>query len=205
MVKSERICIRRAIRGSIGRFLSIAAIVALGVGFLVGLLSGTPDMHASLDRLYQTERMSDLWIMDSQTGLSKGEQIAIQALPCIRAVLPVHVADQPVRIGSDSVTARIEYLTFGDGALPVNRLTLAEGRMPASPSECVVQRPQSEMYAVGIGDTIYLDSGKTLYVTGTVTNPFYIANEREVSMIGSGRVDLIAYTERADLLHRHGR
>lgn len=198
MVKSERICIKRAIRSSIGRFLSIAAIVALGVGFLVGLLSGTPDMHASLDQLYQTERMSDLWIMDSQTGLSKGEQIAIQALPCIRAVLPVHVADQPVRIGSDSVTARIEYLTFGDGALPVNRLTLAEGRMPASPSECVVQRPQSEMYAVGIGDTIYLDSGKTLYVTGTVTNPFYIANEREVSMIGSGRVDLIAYTERAD-------
>ena len=194
MVKSERICIKRAIRSSIGRFLSIAAIVALGVGFLMGLLSGTPDMHASLDRLYQTACMSDLWIAGN---LTEEELRTVQVLPCMEAVLPVCVTDLPAQVGDDSVTARVERRTLS-GAQPVNRLTLVEGRMPASPEECVVQRPLSEMYAVKVGDTIRLSGGETLHVTGVVTNPFYFADEREISMTGNGRIDLIAYTERGD-------
>lgn len=194
MVKSERTCIKRAIRGSIGRFLSIAAIVALGVGFLMGLLSGTPDMRASLERRYQDESMSDLWIAGN---LTEEELDAIQALPCIQAVLPTDVADLPAQVGDDSVTARVERRTF-NGTQLVNRLTLVEGRMPASPEECVVQRPLSEMYAVQVGDAICLSGGETLRVTGVVTNPFYFANERETGMTGSGRIDLIVYAERGD-------
>ena len=34
------------------RLIAIVAIVALGVGFLIGLLSSTPDLQDSMDKYY---------------------------------------------------------------------------------------------------------------------------------------------------------
>ena len=49
-MKSYRKSIWRTVRQSASRFMAIFAIVALGVGFLAGLLSATPDMRYSADR-----------------------------------------------------------------------------------------------------------------------------------------------------------
>ena len=49
MNKSYRKNILRTIRGTASRFWAIFAIVALGVGFLAGLLASTPDMRYSGD------------------------------------------------------------------------------------------------------------------------------------------------------------
>ena len=64
--------ILREIKQSFGRFAAIIAIVALGVGFLMGLLSSTPDMKASADRYYEESAMSDFNIK-STMGLTKGD------------------------------------------------------------------------------------------------------------------------------------
>ena len=42
----------RSIRGSFSRFLAIFLIVALGAGFLAGLLAATPDMRHPVSELY---------------------------------------------------------------------------------------------------------------------------------------------------------
>jgi len=52
----------REIKESFGRFTAIFAIVALGVGFLAGLLATTPDMKASVDRYYDKNNMADIFI-----------------------------------------------------------------------------------------------------------------------------------------------
>ena len=44
--------ILRTVRSSLSRFLAIFAIVALGVGFLAGLLSSPGDMRASAEQYY---------------------------------------------------------------------------------------------------------------------------------------------------------
>ena len=46
----------RSIRGSFSRFLAIFLIVALGAGFLAGLLATTPDMRHTVSELYQDRK-----------------------------------------------------------------------------------------------------------------------------------------------------
>ena len=50
MARSYQKNILRTFKGSRSRFVAIFAIVALGVGFLAGLLSTTPDMEDSMEK-----------------------------------------------------------------------------------------------------------------------------------------------------------
>ena len=52
----------REIKQSFSRFIAIFAIVALGVGFLAGLTSATPDMQVSVDTYYDANNMADIFI-----------------------------------------------------------------------------------------------------------------------------------------------
>ena len=55
----------REIRGSSSRFLAIFCITALGVGFLAGLLSTTPDMRVSADAYYDESRLMDIRLLST--------------------------------------------------------------------------------------------------------------------------------------------
>ena len=61
--------ILREFRHSFSRFLAIFAIIALGVGFLAGLLATTPDMRYSMDQYYRQTNLMDLRIV-STMGLT---------------------------------------------------------------------------------------------------------------------------------------
>ena len=50
----------KGFRGNLSRFIAVIAIVALGVGFLVGLLSASGDLYASIDKLYDESQTMDL-------------------------------------------------------------------------------------------------------------------------------------------------
>ncbi|HHX62564.1 MAG TPA: hypothetical protein GX707_17905, partial [Epulopiscium sp.] len=60
----------REVRQSFGRFFAIFAIVALGVGFLAGLLVATPNMKKTMDQYYEKYNMTDIFIK-SNLGLTK--------------------------------------------------------------------------------------------------------------------------------------
>ena len=55
----------RSIRGSLGRFLAILAIVALGVGFFAGLKSSQPALLHTADDYFRRQRMYDFQLMSS--------------------------------------------------------------------------------------------------------------------------------------------
>ena len=57
--------LRRSIRGSLGRFLAILAIVALGVGLFAGIKSSQPDLLRSLDSYYRGQHMYDFQLLSS--------------------------------------------------------------------------------------------------------------------------------------------
>lgn len=78
MKRTYRKILFREVRHTISRFLAIFAIVALGVGFLAGLLATTPDMKLSADRYYDETATMDIRVL-STLGLSEDDIAAIAA------------------------------------------------------------------------------------------------------------------------------
>ena len=62
----------RGFRQGISRFLAIFAIVALGVGFFVGIIATAPDMRLSSDRYYDGTDMMDVRVV-STLGLTEAD------------------------------------------------------------------------------------------------------------------------------------
>ena len=71
----------RSIRGSLGRYLAILAIVALGVGFFAGLKSSYPAMRGTAERyldeqgqsVRRPEGYAQRWIAYDDLGREIGE------------------------------------------------------------------------------------------------------------------------------------
>ena len=86
-MKSYRKSIWRTVRQSASRFMAIFAIVALGVGFLAGFLSATPDMRYSADRFFDETHLFDLRIVGTM-GLTDEDIQAVQALDQVEELMP---------------------------------------------------------------------------------------------------------------------
>lgn len=149
--------ITREIKQSFGRFVAIIAIVALGVGFLVGILSSTPDMKASVNQYYTETAMSDFDIK-STMGLTKKDVRALSCLTDVKQVMPAYAMDSLITTQDDELlTARIYGLDFSVARdSQINRLTLLEGRMPEGKHECVIENPNSYMDDLSIGEKVTL-------------------------------------------------
>ena len=62
-----------------GRFIAIMAIIALGVGFLIGIMQATPDMENTMDGYLRQENAYDVDVKGT-VGLSKADIDAVSAL-----------------------------------------------------------------------------------------------------------------------------
>ena len=124
----------RTIKSSLSRFLAILAIVALGVGFLAGLLSSPGDMRVSADHYYDESHMYDARVL-STLGLTDDDLEAVKAVDGVEAVMPVYDTDLVlVSEGEDasSYTTRMHSLpqdTSAESENYLNQLTLVEGRL----------------------------------------------------------------------------
>ena len=197
--------ITREIRQSFGRFTAIIAIVALGVGFLMGLLSCTPDMKATADQYYRDNVMSDFDIK-STMGMTDEDLEALKALPQVDQLMPACVTDVLMTTGEgEQLTGRLYGMDLDNQN--INKLTLQKGRMPASAKECIIETPNTYMSQLSIGDTLTLSSKKedlsdtyaqkTFTVVGIVDSPYYFANSKEPASGGNGRAGAILYTDRS--------
>lgn len=199
--------ITREIKQSFGRFVAIIAIVALGVGFLVGILSSTPDMKASVDQYYRDSSMSDFDIK-STMGLTDEDTSALAALPQVDKVMPAYVTDVLMSTDKDEVLAGRIYgleLSKNNSASFINDLTLVKGRMPKTAGECVIEKPNDHMSQLSIGDTLAIspdtDDLSDTYrqqqftIVGIVNSPYYFCNSKEPASAGNGRAGVILYAD----------
>lgn len=208
-MKSYRKSIWRTVRQSASRFMAIFAIVALGVGFLAGLLSATPDMRYSADRFFDETHLFDLRIVGTM-GLTDEDIQAVQALDQVEEVMPAYTAEALVQThGGDVLVARIQSIPTQrmeekEPEQYINRLTVLEGRLPVKADECVLDRGSS-LYSnpVEVGDTIIFpdpDQGGSSFhstemkVVGIVQSSAYFAMERDSATVGDGTLDLVLYT-----------
>lgn len=72
--------------------MRLFAIVALGVGFLVGLLSSTPDMRFSFDKYFDDTSMYDIRIL-GDLGLTEADVTKLSELDGVGEIQAGYVAD----------------------------------------------------------------------------------------------------------------
>ena len=206
MNRTYRKNIFRTIRHSLSRFLAIFAIVALGVGFLAGLLVSPGDMRLSADTYYDDTHLYDLRVV-STLGLTDSDLEAVQAVPGVEAVMPVYDMDLVMLSEEgDSLTTRMHSLpedTGEENPAYLTRPVLLEGRMPEKAGECVVVLTKSlGTEKEWVGATLTVDPDGELEdqmeqeftVVGTVRSPAYVSMEQEHTTAGSGSLELMAYT-----------
>ena len=84
--------IARGVRGSLGRFLAILGIVALGCGFYAGLRMCGPDMRIAADRWYDGCALWDLRVVSSQ-GLDDAAVARLRKVDGVEAAMPARTVD----------------------------------------------------------------------------------------------------------------
>ncbi|MFQ9845526.1 MAG: FtsX-like permease family protein [[Clostridium] leptum] len=209
--------ILREFRHSFSRFLAIFAIIALGVGFLAGLLATTPDMRYSMDQYYRQTNLMDLRIV-STMGLTKQDVEEIRSTEGVEDGMPSYTSDALVTLPSeDTAVARIHSLpACREAGEPLtsetsgylNQLTLAEGRLPENPGECVIKPEHLSSENIPIGSTIKLseenqnleETFQTIeyIVVGYVYSSYYASIEKETSTVGNGTVGMVMFIPEQD-------
>lgn len=203
--------IRRTLASTRSRFLAIFSIVALGVGFLAGLVSTTPDMRDSIEQYLDDANLYDLRIIGT-LGLTDADVQAVRQVDGVLDARGAWSADVLVKTPtSDQAVARVHSLPTDadgnpDGSPVINQLVLEDGRWPQASGECVVEAGAGDLASrgVNIGDTIEVpaddneDLEDTLATTeytvvGVVHDATYFSFEREPASVGSGAVETIFY------------
>lgn len=184
---------RMEIRKSLGRFLSIFFIVALGVSLFSGIRATEPDMRLSGDAYVDENKLMDIRII-STLGLTAKDVEAIRELSTIETAEGAYSVDVLCKVKENmSVLHVMSYLDN------MNTITVEEGRLPVERDECLVDHDFLKTSGYKIGDTIVLESGtpasltttleKTEYrIVGSGTSPLYFSLDRGNSMIGNGSV-----------------
>ena len=200
----------REIKISLGRFLSILCIVAIGVAFFAGIKASAPDMKNSADTYFDKYNVQDIQVY-STIGLTKKDVAAIKKIKGVKSVQPSFSMDTLSQI--DSTQMVIKVISYGIDQ-KMNKRRVVEGRMPERENECLVEASSATNKLYGtfhIGDTIKLQSGTdealskslkhTKYkIVGTCYNPNYLSYEKGSSNIGSGTVNSFIYIQNTNVL-----
>ena len=207
--------IAKEFRTGFARFIAIMAIIALGVGFLIGIIQATPDMKNTMDKFYKEQRASDVTIKASY-GLTQEDLQEIEGSECVEAATAVISTDTAILAEGKEMIGRVIGLDI-DGE-PLNQLTLVSGRMPErGKKEVLALQPSNAFEKIKVGTVIQIDSDDSVYgdvyvqteyeVVGIVSSPdYYYTDGRETTSLGSGKIGtvLYGYTEELYDLQKSG-
>ncbi|MBD8934209.1 MAG: FtsX-like permease family protein [Lachnospiraceae bacterium] len=187
----------REIRQSFGRYAAILAIVALGVGFFVGLMVVTPAMVRNGGRYLNSHDLYDLRLL-STLGFEKDSVDAFTGREDVKAVEGAVSSD--FLAVDESGKSRV---LVAQTLLEVqNQVELKEGRLPEAADEIVVD---SSLFSKDdIGKTIQVSDENSeetaelfaydVYtIVGVADASYYINYQRGSTTLGTGRVSGFVY------------
>lgn len=183
---------KREISSSLGRYLAIFAIIALGAGLFVGLRLSRPDFLETYNNYTHETNFYDFRLV-STLGLTDDDLAEVKKLDGVK------LAEGAV--GADFLfnTADEDNLIMMAQSIPenVNQIKLKAGRMPEKANECLAD---PDMYSKDdIGSTIKLskDNSEQTFdtfaydeytIVGLTDSVLYINMERGSSTLGNGSV-----------------
>lgn len=212
----------RSITHSLGRFLAIAAIVALGTGFYAGLRMTAPDMKLAADEFYDGTSLMDVRII-STLGLTDADITALRHVEGVEAVMPARETDVMATIGGEQYATRVHSLpdaartsdssdgvhAYSDDPDYLNRPILTEGSWPQTEGECVLSSNLVVNDSVSIGDTVTITEGtqdvddtlatRTYTIVGFVNSSYYAtSSSMGDTTLGSGSIQEYMYVPASD-------
>ena len=188
----------RTIKGSIGRFIAIMGIIALGASIFVGLLSTKTDMVATGEKYMAEQNLFDLRLI-STYGWTQADVDAVANMSGVRGAEGL--------ISMDLIAKRSDNKEDGVykvHSIPtdINKVHLMGGRMPQRPNECLVDGAYAGDWALGTKYTITTENSQesrerlhytTFTVVGYVSSPLYMDMSRGSTSIGNGSVASFLY------------
>ncbi len=187
------------------RFLSILAIIALGVGFYAGIKATGPDMLATVDNYYDEYSLMDAKVLSAQ-GITADALDRLRQADGVQHVQPGYSID--VFLGE---SGRIGKVFSYEAEQPLNRYKVIEGRLPVASGEIAIddnayirgQFPIGEFVTFMNPDSqLNLDQmfhTLTYEIVGYVRSPQFIDNVgRGSSHIGKGTADAFVVIPDAD-------
>lgn len=185
----------RSIKKTLGRFLAILAIIALGVGFFTGLKSAQPAMQRTGGAYLSELNMYDFQVM-STLGFTEDDETAFEESGIYTAV-EAGYSLETVSSSSSGEDIAYQALSLPDKlALPL----VTSGRLPQRNDECLVDEAAFDESDIGKElrlSSVDDDSGSLKYdsftIVGLARSPRYISTERGSTSIGSGSISGFVY------------
>ncbi|MGG4103740.1 FtsX-like permease family protein [Paenibacillus lautus] len=194
----------REISRTKARFLSIFAIIMLGVGFFAGIKATGPDMLDIADHYYSDLKLMDLKVQ-STLGLEQSDIEKLKLVAGVDEVQPGYSTD--VFLGDSGRIAKV--LSYDPGN-NLNQYVLTEGRMPEATGEIVIDAGDRGN-EFKLGDQITFTNPNqevnlkkkfdhlTYTVVGRAKSPLFISSmSRGTSGIGKGTADVFAVIPEKD-------
>ena len=187
----------QSILKSLGRYIAIVAIIALGASLFVGLLMTKADMVATGQRFMDRQNMFDLRLVSSY-GWSESSVEAVSKLDGVVDAEGITYLDVIAAHDNDDESVYRFY------SIPerVDLVQLLGGRMPENSSECLVDGHGANKKILGTTVTISASNDedtleamvhKTYTVVGYVSSPLYMDTNRGTTTVGSGSIENYIY------------
>lgn len=183
----------QSIRRSMGRYIAIAVIIALGAGMFVGLRSTKKDMVATGQVYMDQQNMFDLRLI-SAYGWGREQLSQVSALDGVVDAEGVFYTDLIANHGNDGEGSVYRFYSIPE---KVNQIVLLKGRMPQKPDECLADGFRNGESVLGTTITVTDDNSesaleslsvRTFTVVGIVSTPLYMDMNRGNTSVGSGNI-----------------
>jgi len=184
--------LRQSILKSLGRYIAIVMIIALGAALFVGLLMTKADMVATGQYFMDQQNMFDLRIMNSY-GWTREHLEAVCRMEGVEDVEALYYQDLIASIG-EGENAVYRFLSIPEN---VNQVALRGGRMPQASDECLADGYFFGPEIIGKQVTIRPENDEDALeymhelqftVVGYVATPLYMDMNRGTSSVGSGSI-----------------
>mgnify|MGYP004714140815 FL=1 len=190
------------IKKTMGRFVSIFFIVALGVAFYSGIRASEPSMRFTADQYFDDSKLMDLKVMGTM-GLTKADIKAIGKVSGIEAVEGGYSKDVLCPVGDNEKVVHMLSMQKN-----FDQVSLVEGRLPEKAGECLVDEDFLSYTDLKVGDTVTFHSGDgealtdslvtdTYKIVGIGNSPLYISFGRGNSTIGTGEISGFVVVDKA--------
>ena len=190
------------IKKTMGRFVSIFFIVALGVAFYSGIRASEPSMRITADQYFDDSELMDLKVMGTM-GLTKADIKSIGKVSGIEAVEGGYSKDVLCPVGDNEKVVHMLSIQKN-----FNQVSVVKGRLPEKAGECLVDEDFLSYTDLKVGDTVTFHSGDgealtdslvtdTYKIVGIGNSPLYISFGRGSSTIGTGEISGFVVVDKA--------
>ena len=197
--------IKREISSSKARFISIMAIIFLGVAFYAGIKSSGPDLESSISDYFNERGLMDSKIVSS-LGLNENDLKLLQNNDKIED----YYATKSVDVNMTNTKNVVKFIEYTPNST-MNKLQIVDGKFPEKSGEIALdEQALKDNPSLKIGDIYTIKSDKdtenyfkkkSFKIVGFVQSPMHIDFlSRGTTSVGKGSIDYFAVINKNDLL-----